>query len=174
MQEMYCLCRVIQYGDVATTCKVRFLELLNARTFSFACNLLWNFFWFFYWAFLYVPSMGEFIEWETGFDLWWYTLRMGGDSPLQSLSCKPARDKRCFFLSRASRPSQVTSVLQARDWICILREIKKENKESNQGSKLQRNDEKMMKVGLGLDMPFQVTDSIDFAEKHTHQSGGIV
>lgn len=32
----------------------------------------------------------------------------------------------------------------------------------------------MMKVGLGLGMPFQLTDSIDFAEKHTHESRGIV
>lgn len=32
----------------------------------------------------------------------------------------------------------------------------------------------MMKVGFGLDMPFKLADSIDFAEKHTHQSRGIV
>ena len=32
----------------------------------------------------------------------------------------------------------------------------------------------MLKVGFGLDMPFKLADSIDFAEKHTRQSRGIV
>ena len=153
------------------TRQIRFLGLLNVRTFSFVCNLLWN---FSYWAFLRGPPIDEFIESETGFKLWWYTLRMGGNSSLQSvISCEPARDM--FFFSRTTpQASQITSVLQARNWSCILHEVKKKNRESNQGSNLRRNGEKVLKVGFGLDMPFKLADSIDFAEKHTRQSRGIV
>ena len=80
----------------------------------------------------------------------------------------------CFFFLARDAASRITSVLQARKWSCILHEVKKKKRESNQGSILRRNGEKMMKVGFGLDMPFKLADSIDFAEKHTHQSRGIV